>query len=201
MNREEIKLIVGKLQATRERNMVIIDYGNVQKWEQSLGWKIGIKELGTLVKNFSIGKQLLRRFYYGSDFGPNDNSIEMISWSKMILDKANWNKFDIVTKRVKYIHNSDYRIGFVKKCDLDVEIAIDLIKNVNEYDTLILFSGDGDMAYVARYLKEKYNKNIYVFGARNHVGKEIYDAKLGKIIDEILYTEDFEYRLDMHRFK
>src|SRR3989344_3226245 len=127
MNREEIKLIVGKLQATRERNMVIIDYGNVQKWEQSLGWKIGIKELGTLVKNFSIGKQLLRRFYYGSDFGPNDNSIEMISWSKMILDKANWNKFDIVTKRVKYIHNSDYRIGFVKKCDLDVEIAIDLI--------------------------------------------------------------------------
>jgi hypothetical protein len=55
--------------------------------------------------------------------------------------------------------------------------------------------------YAIRYLGEKYNKKAYVFGARNNIGREIIDAKNQGIIEGILFAEDFEYRLNMDRFR
>jgi hypothetical protein len=46
-----------------------------------------------------------------------------------------------------------------------------------------------------KYLYEEYKKECYVFGARNHVGREVFDAKKNGIIKDILFAEDFEYRL------
>ena len=65
-------------------------------------------------------------------------------WSAMVLNKARMNNFEIITKRVKYIHDLNYKTGYVKKCNFDVEISTDLIKEADNYDTIILFSGDGD---------------------------------------------------------
>jgi len=119
----------------------------------------------------------LRRFYYGSDYGQNEKNEQLSGWSRSILEKADMNNFGVVTKRVKYIHDSDNKSGFEKKCDLDVEMAVDLIKEKANYDTAVLFSGDGDLMYAIKYLHEEYKKECFVFGARDHVGKEIFDAK------------------------
>ena len=51
-----------------------------------------------------------------------------------------------------------------------------------------------------RYLADRYKKDCIVFGARNHVGREIYDAKKDGIVSKVLYAEDFEYRLNRDRF-
>jgi uncharacterized LabA/DUF88 family protein len=195
MNKEEIKKFLESFISKRERTIVIVDFGNVEKWKNSLGWDIGIKELANLVKNFSYGKQFLRRFYYGADYGPNENSREIIQWSRIILEKAGMYRFEVIDKRVKYIHSSNNVHGFDKKCDLDVEMAVDLIRERDNYDTIVLFSGDGDLMYAIKYLKEMYGKFCFVFGVRGHVGREIYDAKKAGIVDDIFYAEDFEYRL------
>jgi len=200
MKPEEIKSILEKISQTKDRNLVIIDYGNVQKWEKGLGWKIGIKELKNLVKHFTSGHQFLRRFYYGSDFGKGEKNQIMTMWSAAILNKAKMNDFEIITKRVKYIPDKDYKNGFQKKCNFDVEMTVDMIREHKNYDNVIIFSGDGDMAFVLKYLHDTYNKSAYVFGSRNHTGKELYDAKLEGVIKEIFYAEDFEYRLNMNRF-
>jgi len=200
MKGEEIKKILEDLDKSKDRNIVIIDFGNVQKWEESLGWKIGIKELRNLVKHFAYGKKFLRRFYYGSDFGPKEKSTTLSIWSSMILEKAKMNNFEIITKRVKYIHSQDNKFGFEKKCDLDVEMAIDLIRERDNYDKIVLFSGDGDLMYAIRYLQEVYKKSCIVFGARGHIGREIFDAKNDGVVDEVLFADDFEYRLNRDRF-
>ncbi len=201
MDQEEIKKFLKSFETKRERTVVIIDYGNVEKWKNSLKWLIGIKELALLIKNFSLGKQFLRRFYYGADYGPNEKSQIMTEWCRAIFEKANMNRFEVIDKRVKYIHNQNNKYGFDKKCDLDVEMTIDLIKERDNYDTIILFSGDGDLMCTIKYLKETYNKSCIVFGVRDHIGREIFDAKTEGIIDNILYVEDFEYRLNRNRFK
>lgn len=200
MKRGEIDKILADLNETRDRNIVIVDFGNVQKWEESLGWKIGIKELANLIKHFAYGKQFLRRFYYGSDYGKDENSNTISLWSKAILDKAEMNRFEVVTKRVKYIYSRDNKFGFEKKCDLDVEMAVDLIRERDNYDRIILFSGDGDLMYAIRYLQEVYKKTCVVFGARGHIGREIFDAKNNGIVGEVLFADDFEYRLNKDRF-
>lgn len=201
MDKKEIFKYLQSHEPFKARTIVIIDYGNVEKWKNSLKWVVGIKELAQLVKNFSIGKQFLRRFYYGSDYGPNEKSEVLIGWSKGIMEMANINRLEIETKRVKYIYSNDNKYGFEKKCDLDVEMTIDLIRERDNYDTAVIFSGDGDLMCAAKYIKETYEKTFIVFGARNHVGREVFDAMSAGIVSNILFAEDFEYRLNKDRFK
>ena len=201
MNQNEIREFLETFNSKKERTIVIVDYGNVEKWKNSLKWKVDIKLLAGLVKNLSFGKQFLRRFYYGSDYGKDEKSDALSEWSRSVLERAGMNRFEIVTKRVKYIYSQDNKYGFEKKCDLDVEMAVDLIRERDNYDSVIIFSGDGDLMYAIKYLYETYKKECLVFGTRGHIGREIYDAQKDGFVKNVLYVEDFEYRLNNNRFQ
>lgn len=199
MNKDQVKIFLDNLSQSKERNIVIVDFANVDRWRDSLGWSIGIKKLGQLMSHISQGKKFLRRFYYGQDFGPKDSSNTQTPWSQKIHMSAQFSGFEIITKRVKYIPDQKYATGFITKCNLDIEMAVDLIREKDNYDTAIIFSGDGDMAYVCNYIHNECSKTIYVFGARDHIGRELIDAKKNGVIKDILFAEDFEYRLDLNR--
>jgi uncharacterized LabA/DUF88 family protein len=61
-----------------------------------------------------------------------------------------------------------------RKCDFDVEITTDALNLIDKYDTLLLFSGDGDYAALTKDLIAKGKKVILVFGP-GHKGKEYLD--------------------------
>jgi len=88
MDKKQIKSFIGELEKTKERNIVVIDFANIDRWENSLGWKIGIEKLGQLSKHFTYGKKFLRRFYYGEDYGPKDKSKQLTPWSEKIKMNA-----------------------------------------------------------------------------------------------------------------
>ncbi len=199
MNQEEIRIFLESFLSKRERTIVIVDFANVEKWKHGLGWRVGVRELGGLVKHFTYGQRFLRRFYYGADYGPNEQSNVLTEFSKYILRTADLNGFEVIDKRVKYIHTQDNVYGFEKKCDLDVEMAIDLVRERDNYDSIVLFSGDGDLMTAVRYLNEEYGKRAIVMSARGHLGREVIDAKTDGTIDDIIFAEDFEYRLNMDR--
>lgn len=200
MNKDEIKKFIELFKDRQSRTIVIIDFGNVDKWRESLGWKVGIQELANLVKNFSKGNRKLRRFYYGMDYGSSEKNLTPTLWSSQIMARAEGNGFEKVDKRVKYIHNINNPMGYDKKCDLDVNMAIDLVRMKDEYDTIVLFSGDGDLMCATDYLNKEFGKRIYVFVARNHIGREVIDSLNSGFVEKVLYVEDFEYRLNMDRF-
>lgn len=199
MNHQQITQFLDRLAKTKERNMVIVDFANVDRWQDSLHWPIGIKQLGQLVSRISYGKKFLRRFYYGEDYGQKDSSIVLTQWSEMVLRSAQYSGFQTISKRVKYIPDEKYETGFIKKCNLDIEMAIDLIREKDNYDIAIIFSGDGDLACVCKYIYDTFGKKVYMFGARNHIGKELIDAQREGVIEDILFVEDFEYRLNLKR--
>ena len=58
-----------------------------------------------------------------------------------------------------------------RKCDFDVEITRDALNAQDSYDTLLLFSGDGDYSALIVDLIQKGKKVILVF-APGHKGKE-----------------------------
>ena len=201
MDQKEIKNFFEDFKSKRENTIVIVDFGNVEKWKHGLGWQVGIRELGSLVKHFTYGKRFLRRFYYGADYGPSEKSTELTSWSKFILRTADLNGFEVIDKRVKYIPTQDNVHGFEKKCDLDVEMVVDLIRERENYDNIVLFSGDGDLVTALKYLSEEYNKRALAMSARGHIGRDVIDANKEGVIETILYADDFEYRLNMDRFR
>lgn len=198
MIKPEITKFLNLLTKTIDRNIVIVDFANVDRWQDSLGWSVGINKLGKLNKHLSQGKKYLRRFYYGEDYGPKDKSNKMTLWSEKIKTQAQCSGFEIISKRVKYIPDNKYETGFIKKCNLDIEMAVDLIKEKDNYDTAIIFSGDGDMAYVCEYIQKEFGKIIYIFCARDHVGRELIDCQAKGVIKNILFVEDFEYRLNLN---
>jgi len=200
MTQMEIAKFLDSFEQYRHRTIVIVDFGNVEKWKNSLGWKVGIPELARLVKKFSIGRGFLRRFYYGADFGEHESCKVMTLWSSAILNRAKINGFEVVEKRVKYIYSKNNVCGFEKKCDFDVEMAVDLIQERNNYDIIVLFSGDGDLVRALEYLNKEYGKKSIVMSARGHIGREVMDAQKIGIISEVLFADDFEYRLNMERF-
>lgn len=195
MNQAQIKQFLAQWEPKKDRTIVIIDYANVDKWKENLSWTIGIRELAGFVKNFSSVKDL-RRFYYGSDFGSKTTSKKLTPWSKTILEGAQFNNLTVITKRVKYIHDNGEQ---TKKCNLDVEMTIDLVSMQDQYDHIVLFSGDGDMAYALEYVCSEYKKSACVFGARDSVGSELIDAQNTGVVDKLMWAEDFQYRLDMRR--
>ncbi len=199
MNRQQITRFINDWSDERTRTLVIIDFANVEKWRESLGWRVGVAELCRLIKNFTSGNKQLRRFYYGSDYGQRDNSTTLTPWSHEMTTIPKYNNLEVVTKRVKYIHDTMQPSGFIRKCDLDVEMAVDIIKYQADYDNIILFSGDGDLVYALDFVKNLYGKRIFTFGARDHIGREVIDAYHSGLIEKIFYAEDFEYRLSMDR--
>ena len=58
------------------------------------------------------------------------------------------------------------------KGNLDVELTIDVLGNIDSFDTLILMSGDGDFAPLLDAVKAR-NKRVLVMSTKGHVAKEL----------------------------
>jgi len=93
--------------------------------------------------------------------------------------------YHLVTKPLKIIKAK--RDGtHLRKANFDVEIAVETIKRINDFDTFLLFSGDSDFHYLVKELK-KNNKKIIIASLKYHVAKEL--------------IESADYYLDLRRIK
>lgn len=80
--------------------------------------------------------------------------------------------YRLVTKPIKEINAEE---GARRKANFDVEISVDAIAWMRNYDTFVLFSGDSDFAYLVRFLRRK-GKRAIVISQRGHVSKELVKA-------------------------
>jgi uncharacterized LabA/DUF88 family protein len=59
-----------------------------------------------------------------------------------------------------------------EKGNMDVELTIDAVDLVNNYNVAILFTGDSDFLPLVEYIRGK-GKRAYVFSSRNNVSSEL----------------------------
>ena len=59
-----------------------------------------------------------------------------------------------------------------RKANFDVEITLDILKMIEKFDTLVLFSGDSDFDYLIRRLRAK-EKKVVVISTKYHISKEL----------------------------
>jgi len=82
-------------------------------------------------------------------------------------------------KEVKEILQNNNPVP-IRKGNLDIEIALDAYRFSDKYDTIILFSGDSDFAYLLDLLKDL-GKKIVIISSKGHISKEL--LKRGKFLD------------------
>jgi uncharacterized LabA/DUF88 family protein len=117
--------------ANRGRVAIFIDGSNL--FHAALQLNIEI-DYARLLCRLTQSSRLLRAFFYTGIDRANDKQQGFLLWMRR-------HGYRVVTKDLMLLPDGS------KSAKLDVEIAVDLITLAPYYDTAILVSGDGDLAY------------------------------------------------------
>ena len=115
----------------RGRVAIFIDGRSLFYAALQLGIEINYTKL---LRCLTAGNQLLRPYFY-TGFDPNnDKQHNFLLWMRR-------NGYRVIAKElIEFADGS-------KKADLNIEITVDMMTLIGSYDTAVLVSGDGDLAY------------------------------------------------------
>ncbi|TVQ46074.1 MAG: NYN domain-containing protein [Gloeocapsa sp. DLM2.Bin57] len=115
----------------RGRVAIFIDGSNLFYAALQLGVEI---DYSKLLHCLTASSKLLRSFFYTGVDPTNEKQQGFLLWMRR-------NGYRVISKDLVQLPDGS------KKANLDVEIAVDMMALVGTYDTAVLVSGDGDLAY------------------------------------------------------
>lgn len=162
------------------RVYAFIDAANILYSQQTLGWRVDYKKLKAY---FEKECDLQGIYLYTGRVGANNKQQDF-------LKKLESFGYKVTAKEVKRIQVG--KNTFEWKGNLDVELTIDVIKNLDNFDTLILLSGDSDFAPLLDTAKQA-GKNAIVMSTKGHISRELLQRSkyinLKKLKDQISYRK------------
>lgn len=129
-----------KMQQDYEPNNPLVDCGRVALFIDGSNLFYAALQLGIeidytrLLCQLTANARLLRAFFYTGVDRMNEKQQGFLLWMRR-------NGYRVITKDLIQLPDGS------KKANLDVEIAVDMLTLANHVDTVILVSGDGDLAY------------------------------------------------------
>jgi len=173
-------------------------------WQDTLKWKFSIYYVIKQILEVKAVKEL--RIYYGLNTRELQKSQNFhqrlrktgaiviskpIKWIRKELTKDLFVKpstldlFDTsahakLDELISYLQQQGIVIE-EPKCNFDVEMALDMLDNMEKVTGVLLFSGDSDLKEPLERFKLK-GKHIYVFGVRGQVAAELWKV-LTKYVD------------------
>lgn len=139
---------------------IYIDFSNIFHAKYTLGWEYDIENFLTNLQDNKIIKEVC--FYWA-------------------YDKRNISQYNWVTKLQSTFTNTKFYFYFKKlekkwdnlKWNVDTEMWFDISQNITKWNTLVLFSWDGDFLYIIKKLIEDYRKQIVVVSTKWHIAREL----------------------------
>jgi len=145
----------------KSKASVYIDGPNMFYTQKHLGWTIDWKKTATLLKKkFNV----LEIRYYTGIKNQDDKMKKYLFYLRRLNIKT-------ITKPLKIIQDQSGRTIYKSNCD--IEIAVDILLDTNNFDVLVLFSGDSDFVYLIKTLQKQFQKQIHVFSSRRTISWEI----------------------------
>lgn len=161
------------------KTYVFIDAANIFYSQRTLGWRISYQKLMKLFQK-EAGAQKV--FVYTA-YDPGNQK------QKKFLDMLDINGYIVRSKPVKVISDKD---SFVKnKGNLDVEMTMDVMKNLLKFTTAIFLTGDSDFAPLLQELKDT-QKRVLVFSAKNHISRELF-----LVADKYFNLKKFKEKIEL----
>lgn len=139
------------------RVAILIDSANIDKSAKTMGLKIDYQKLRAILKDsdssIDTPSTIIGLFCY---CGVHKNV--------NLQNNPKFDGYEIISKEIVFIE------GKATKGNLDSEIIRDIYEKINEYDTLILLSGDGDFTCILESLKT-HGKKVIVGGFHVSINK------------------------------
>ena len=167
-------------QFVKGRVCVFIDAANILYSQQTLGWRVDYKKLkGYFEKECNLKKI----YFYTGRVGENNKQNSFIKK----LENFGYTAKAKEVKRIKVSKDT-----YEWKGNLDVELTIDVLANLANFDTLVLMSGDSDFAPLLDTVKVQ-RKRVLVMSAKGHISKELLDRakyiNLNRIKESIVFVK------------
>lgn len=181
-----------------------LDLTNMFHWQDVLGWKFRIEDLIGQLFNFPNIKAV--KVYYGLNERDKKNSeafhnrikktgailrTKPMKFIRKDINEALFFQRRTITLFDGQVKSKIYELidelkksGVIieePKCNFDVEIAMDMIDDVEKITAIMIFSGDSDLLEPLERLKVK-GKKIGIVGVRGMVAGELHGIK-DKYID------------------
>lgn len=149
----------------QERLAIFVDSANMDHAAKKVNYYIDWKKV---LEHFTRGKQLYTAFFY---IGVEGQLGQLKSEKQRFLDFLSYNGWTIRTKHFKTLYDGVTGEEY-QKANLDIEIVLDMVNTAENFDTAILFSGDGDFERAVELLRSK-GKKIYVVATRGMIAREL----------------------------
>lgn len=149
----------------RDRISIFVDGNNMFYAQQKNGWFFDPRKVIDYFSEES-GFMLINAFWYT---GLKDSQ-DQRGFRDALISLG----YTVRTKILKeYYDDSSGR--FSQKANLDIEIVVDMFNTVDQYDRVVLFSGDGDFERAIELLRSK-NTHITVVSTDGMIARELRNA-------------------------
>lgn len=158
---------------------VFCDDSNLYHSYQKYGWRIDFAKLKNLLKNCC---DLHFINYY---IAIPDKSDAIFAGTESFLEKVRPH-VNLKTKKLKYTPVAG---KLVKKGDVDVEIVLDVVRNIDNIDVAMVLSGDSDFLELKNYVVHDKKKNILFVGYEENMAWELrqcWHLYLNRIKEEVI---------------
>lgn len=165
------------------RLSIFVDGNNMFYAQQKNGWFFDPRRV---LEYFTRDLLLMNAFWYTGIKDPQDQ--------RAFRDALISLGYTVRTKILKEYYD-DHSGRYSQKANLDIEIVIDMFNTVEQYDRVVLFSGDGDFERAIELLRSK-NTHITVVSTEGMIARELRNATdryidLNDIRQDIEKTETF----------
>ncbi|MFN9734041.1 MAG: NYN domain-containing protein, partial [Microcystis sp.] len=149
----------------KDRLSIFVDGNNMFYAQQKNGWFFDPRKVLNYFTN-DPNIMLINAFWYT---GLKDSQ-DQRGFRDALISLG----YTVRTKILKeYYDDSSGR--FSQKANLDIEIVVDMFNTVDQYDRVILFSGDGDFERAIELLRSK-NTHITVVSTEGMIARELRNA-------------------------
>ncbi len=151
------------------RVYVFIDASNLWEAQKKKGKLFDFAKLKSYLQT-QFNASVLEIFYYTAfpKEHTRDHSVQRKHNFFVFLKKSL--KFNVVKKPLKQIILQNGTIQ--EKGNMDVELTIDVVQHISNYDTAVFFTGDSDFLALVHYVQNK-NKQVYVYSSNNSISHEL----------------------------
>ena len=142
------KKLKSLLKRTRSKKIgLFVENANWFYPQRELGWDIDFKRLADFLRKYYEIK--LQKLYAGTPL----DLVQKTRFRSFVtaVEKAG---FSVETKPLKKIWLDRKKGEFIYKCNFDVEIALDVARNINSLDLVMIGSGDSDFLAVRDFALE-----------------------------------------------
>lgn len=173
------------------RVFVFIDASNIWQAQKSKGKMFDYGKLQEYLRQTYVASEI-RIFYYTAYPANGTRGYDLDKKHKFFTYLKKALGFTVRKKPLKQIHiQNELGHSVMEKGNMDVEMAIDIVHYIEQYDVAILFTGDSDFLAVVNYIKNR-QKKVYVYSSKNNVARELRTAGSG-------YMDILELQADIWR--